>query len=879
MKKHISARQYFKILFSALLLSLSGCFGFDENSNKKISLTQLIQQGDVYFSQHQYKASMIASNNAISMYPDNIEGYLQLANSYIELGNNKQAISLLDQYADKVLPITPELAFLKLKAYINLNKGKTAKLWIKSNSELLSTQPDRLNLLSGLTELSNEKAKLAAKLFNQIDPKSHYFTRSLIGKAKSLALQNDLSGAYSALDEVTKIDPNNIESLILKSFIQIQRKQYVEAENTLTYALPLLPSSDIFTPQRIVILETMIKVLSLQGRSAESTLYSQILATELPGSDIVKQNYQKALNAYEANDLTLAKSLLEDIVNNYPNFTKAPILLGIILYSEGDIQGANKHLARVVDPEINSTTVTQVFLASQIKLNKTADILTMLDTTIDTENDFGTLALYSIAALDQNKLTKAKEALNKMQTITPESSQLAYLKSRYYTSITPPDYQKSVQILTKALEREPTNQSLQKAYIGNLLVSGEQDKADAYVVKLQANKPSIEQLLLIAKYKTHRSDFSEAEQILHSILDTSPTEKDALYTLAKVYQQSEKWEELQAIFKKIISLEPNILNGYFGLLASAAKLEQNINSNNFLPENANHAVFNLALAKVAYERNHIKQAEEYIAKVNEDLPSKLSRYIAELQMGIDFKSALIALQNNDLEKARSISIANIKHTPDSKVFYHLLVTIELKATQYREAEKIIAQIESLFPKSRDLDILKGNLLFAQNDFKGAARLYLTSWNKKHNERLGARLYTVYSNFDKSKASSFLTQWLNSYPNSISANLTQALELQSQDKMTAALNAYEKVIELDPNNVISLNNAAWLYLEADINKALVFAEMAYKLAPQNPNILDTYGWILFKKGDIKKAELLVNKALEIKPDDINIKSHLIDIQTL
>jgi len=65
----------------------------------------------------------------------------------------------------------------------------------------------------------------------------------------------------------------------------------------------------------------------------------------------------------------------------------------------------------------------------------------------------------------------------------------------------------------------------------------------------------------------------------------------------------------------------------------------------------------------------------------------------------------------------------------------------------------------------------------------------------------------------------------------------------------ALALYTKVLEVDPNNIEALNNAA--YLLADYahkpDEALKYAQRAKELAPESPAIDDTLGWALYKKG--------------------------------
>jgi predicted Zn-dependent protease len=58
----------------------------------------------------------------------------------------------------------------------------------------------------------------------------------------------------------------------------------------------------------------------------------------------------------------------------------------------------------------------------------------------------------------------------------------------------------------------------------------------------------------------------------------------------------------------------------------------------------------------------------------------------------------------------------------------------------------------------------------------------------------------------------------------------------------------------------------------LDKALQMLEEAHRLAPENPDILDSLGWAYFLKGNIQKAGQYIKKALEKKPDEPVILYH-------
>ena len=68
----------------------------------------------------------------------------------------------------------------------------------------------------------------------------------------------------------------------------------------------------------------------------------------------------------------------------------------------------------------------------------------------------------------------------------------------------------------------------------------------------------------------------------------------------------------------------------------------------------------------------------------------------------------------------------------------------------------------------------------------------------------------------------------------------------------------------PNVPIAQNNLAWIYAEAEENldEAVQLAEAANKLVPGNFQILDTLGWVYYKKGDYQKAVESISEAIKV-----------------
>jgi tetratricopeptide (TPR) repeat protein len=81
----------------------------------------------------------------------------------------------------------------------------------------------------------------------------------------------------------------------------------------------------------------------------------------------------------------------------------------------------------------------------------------------------------------------------------------------------------------------------------------------------------------------------------------------------------------------------------------------------------------------------------------------------------------------------------------------------------------------------------------------------------------------------------------------------------------AVKLYEDYIASSPSvEVGALNNLAYLLAnnDTDIDKAVSYAKKACDVVQNNPNILDTYAYVLYKKGDYAKASEIAQQALQL-----------------
>ena len=96
----------------------------------------------------------------------------------------------------------------------------------------------------------------------------------------------------------------------------------------------------------------------------------------------------------------------------------------------------------------------------------------------------------------------------------------------------------------------------------------------------------------------------------------------------------------------------------------------------------------------------------------------------------------------------------------------------------------------------------------------------------------------------------------------------------------AKEAYQKALEIKPDNPLASNNLAYVMLETggNVDVALSLAQTARRGMPDSPNVADTLGWVFYQKGAYKSAIDLFEEALKLAeknkaPDDPTLHYHL------
>ncbi|MDD2760412.1 MAG: tetratricopeptide repeat protein, partial [Methylomonas sp.] len=259
--------------------------------------------------------------------------------------------------------------------------------------------------------------------------------------------------------------------------------------------------------------------------------------------------------------------------------------------------------------------------------------------------------------------------------------------------------------------------------------------------------------------------------------------------------------------------------------------------------------------------------------------------------------------------------AYTKQNPDSVIGLEFLASAHVGEKNWRAAENCLLRAGAIQPANTELMLKRLDVVERQDSARAESQL--TEWIKNQPDefKFKMRLADFYATRKRySEAESLLRVMVNqdSTAKQTSAVKLKLAELALLRRDMAAANAYlDEIFGQQPDHLQALRLAAQLYvMQNDIDKAIEAYKRVLKRTPLNdeaannladllatyraddkdsmakattlverfedarhPALLDTYGWVQLKAGNIQQAVMALRRAEAGAPNDPRIHYHL------
>ncbi len=231
-------------------------------------------------------------------------------------------------------------------------------------------------------------------------------------------------------------------------------------------------------------------------------------------------------------------------------------------------------------------------------------------------------------------------------------------------------------------------------------------------------------------------------------------------------------------------------------------------------------------------------------------------------------------QVGQLDRAKANLERAVAKEPNSVDALIALVQLNAQQGDAAAAKRHLDALATLAVDQTQLTLLRADVAAATGNLDAAMQGYRTlaqTGNRDATLKLAATLDRAGK---LNEAMQVVAKYLDGHDDDFAAGMTLAGYALKQGDRAGAAKRYESLLAKHGDNAVVLNNLAWLYFEAKDPRATDTARRAYALAPRNPAVADTLGWILVQKDSaLDEAVRYLEAAAGAEPDNASIQYHV------
>jgi putative PEP-CTERM system TPR-repeat lipoprotein len=862
---------------------LTACGGEDSATLLKDAKTK-IAAGEL-------KAATIQLKNAIEQDDNNAEARFELGKLYLTQLDPASAEKEFRRARDAgiaastVNPLIARTLLMQqeyqrvldeLPAPTDTSNDAATLLALRATAELGLRRPD--------------EARTTLQHAQQIAPDNAWVHLAL---AQLALADRNLDLAMQEIDQAMRLDPKFLDALVMKG--DLLRGSGKEAEATAAYREVIR-----LNPQHSSARLALAGIAINQNRLADARKEVDAALKITPNS--LQARYTEAFIDFQEKKLERARDHLAVVLKKAPDYLPALLLGGSIEFALGNMQSAETHLNKVAKAAPNNVYALRLLAAAQLRLGRPDDAERSLAPALKAaQPDAGVLIVAGEIALAKKDFPKASGYFEQAAKLNPDSaairtelgiSRLAQGDSRALADLQNAAGMKgssnranTVIILSQldhkqfdaalasvsALEKKQGATPLSWNYRGAAYL-GKQDRAQArnsFSQALKLDPAFFPAAVNLAQLDLQDKQPAAARQRFEGILKADPKNLNAMLALADLALHNQDEKAYVAWLEKAANIHPQALRPRIALARHLlAKGDKNKalavarEAVNAQPDNA--AALDL-LGSTQLALGDTPNALNSYGKLVERQPGQAAPLV---------KLATAQIVAKDLSSARKTLQDALRLQPDLLDAQVMLVGIDIQGARLDDALKLAKQVQQQKPANPAGYILEGDVAFARKDYPAA----LTAFERAHTLAPSGALLTrqagVLSAMQRpEEGEKRLAAWLASHPTDASSRSVLAESLLKRKQFAAASEQYMRLNASNPNNLMILNNLAWALFETGDKRAATFAEQALKLAPNNPAVMDTLGWILVQQKQTARGIKLLQQALNKAPDAAEIQYHL------
>ncbi len=855
----------------------------------------LVSSAKTYMAKADYPAAIIQLKNALQRSPENGEARVLLARALLDTGD---ALSAETEARKAIDGKYPENEAVPVLARALLGQGEFRKLVTELGDRKLSdpkAQAELGTMVAIAWQAQNEldKALAAIDAALAIKPDS---TQALVAKAGILAQRNDAAGAFRLLDAALAAAPADVDASVLKA-------ELLTAQGRRDEAITVLETSANAHPADLLTRFALVGKLVATGQVERAG--APLEAMKKVGPKDFRTIYCDALVTFARHDAARARDLVQQLLAVRPDHLPSLYLSGLINLDLKQYAAAEDALRRVLTKAPGEPGATRALASLYLLTGRAGQALEIIEPALKrSPNDPTLLRAAGEGYLQTANPGRAAQFYERANLVDKGNvaSGVRLAQLRLATG----DTGRGMSDLESLSQAETANTQADMALLTAHLRRREFDKALAVASTIEKKQPSgptapfVRGVVYMAK-----RDFTNARSNFEKAVAAQANFFPAVYNLALLDVLDGKADAARKRYEALLAKEPKneqVLLGLAELVAMSggtpselkASLERAIEAN---PDSVRPRLalitYNLKTrdVKAALTAAQAAQAVPTLRNEPQVIDALAATQLAsgETNQAIDTLKRLVQAspQNptpwlqlanayamaKDYESSIDASRKALAMNPDLAQSWIGLAKAYLAAGRPDDAIAEARKLQRDKPDRAFGHLLEAELLSQQGKWPQAAAVAKEGLAREPSPVLAVRLQIALRKAGREQeAVALADRWIKEHPKDVTLRAYFAQQSQQNKDWRAAATHYQAALEADPDNVLMLNNLAWVLGETGDPKAREVAEHAYRQAPFNPNVIDTLGYIVLQQGDAARGAQLLKMASNLAPNDPSIRLH-------
>ena len=881
------ARNVASTLLVASLVLTAGCDAFRSKEARIEEAREALAAGD-------FRAASIELKSVLDSDPDNADARLALAETSLAVGDAQSAEKELRRALAAGLPAERAAA---LQGRVMLALGQSAELLQKLNDRSLPVQEPDWSLLKGDALVTVGDAAAAEAIYRSVLETHPEHVRASVGLALTMAWQGRQQQALDYLEKFLRARPDAAEAWLLRGEILARESRYSEAEAAFEKASSALGRT-LTLPQQLSALTGLAdaQIARGEGDLARATLERM---RKLAG-DTAHARLIAARLALITQDYAGAVSELQPVVTAMPNSGQARFLLGAALLAQGNHEQAESHLSALVQMTPENVEARKLLAKARLRMQRYDAAMQVLTPAMQQDGfDPELSALLSEAKLQAGAQGEAVAILEQAALRDPDDTGIKLdLATAYIVtgrSAEAVDLLRSLPEVTADRRRETLLVAALAAARGPAEVRRE-------IERLLAQHPQdVDILSLAAAHALSQADYSTARSYLERALTVEPGNAGLLEALARTELRAGNLDAAAAALQRLLEVPGSKTTARLGqvelaqLRGNTAEARRGLEQ--IRAEDAGAVEPRLMLARMLLTSSDAALAATVLAEVVAIAPrdatlrlqvarllGEFGRYddalrqvreaveIAPDAAGAWAELARLQLALDQLQPARQNAEKAVALDRDSVEAVGLLAMLHLREKRAESALQLAVGLAARRPADPRAAVLEGDVQNALGRPREAAQAYQRAMQLSPDLQVAVKQAAAMRAARMANAEAPLAHWVAGRPDDVRARqlLAEAYQLAGQREL--AVEQYQRLTALPVAGFTELNNLAWLYYEMGDDRAEATARRAYDLAPDNPAVIDTYGWVLVEKGKLPEGLRALTKAVKLAPGNPDVRYH-------